>query len=337
MNRFAFLLLAAWLPLAALAQAPRYAVVPLHVRPSASTLALPINSLGNIAGTVDTPDGRRAFFYDGSLHLLGPAGTESVAADINAANQVAATLYPAGALARAAILTRSGTQDLGNLGGSILATGINDAGVVVGNAQIPQEPTQDHIFAYAGGALRDLGRFGDLQARAYDVNNAQVVLGTAFPEHPRTFLTDPAGGVDLPVEPGGETILNDHNDMAGTNGIGAFLYHAGVITQAGVPDWSFAFGMNNHDWIVGGAAAEPSRGFLWDGSQWHYINDLLTDPDWFVSYGWGINDAGQISAGGTNLATGEYSALLLTPVTEPAAAAMLVAGLVALAWRRPHG
>ncbi|MGZ3183415.1 MAG: PEP-CTERM sorting domain-containing protein [Telluria sp.] len=329
--------LALVLPAPALAQAPRYTVTPLHVPISHTTLALPINNLGYIAGTLDGANGRHAYLWDGGVvYQLGQADVESVAADLNNRNEVAATVYPANALPRAALFsTVQGIRDYGNLGAPIVVTGINDAGIIVGNAQVPDSGSGDHIFTTAGGTLHDLGTFGEIQARAFDINNGNTVLATAFPEHPQTFLTDLGGIRYTLIEPGGESLINDRGDLAGTNGSGAFFYQDGTVVPLGIPDWSIALGMNNAGWIVGGATAEPSRGFLWDGTHWHYLNDLLADPAWFINYGWGINDHDQISAAGCNAVTGECSALLLTPVPEPGEAAMLAAGLAALlAWRR---
>ena len=73
--------------------------------------------------------------------------------------------------------------DLGDLGRpGITATGINDAGQVVGRATTSFDT---HAFLYSGGTLQDLGTFGGISALPNAINNAGWIVGLrrGQPEH----------------------------------------------------------------------------------------------------------------------------------------------------------
>jgi probable HAF family extracellular repeat protein len=71
-----------------------------------------------------------------------------------------------------------GLLDLGSLGGSSEAHGVNDAGVVVGWSGTA-EPQTTHAFVYRDGAMTDLGTFGGRYSEAFAVNDAGQVVGYA--------------------------------------------------------------------------------------------------------------------------------------------------------------
>jgi probable HAF family extracellular repeat protein len=82
-----------------------------------------------------------------------------------------------GLLTARAFLYRDGAlQDLGTLGGpSSVATGINDSGIVVGGAQLPNG--EFRAFVFENGVLRDLGTLGENFSYAWAVNNSGDIVG----------------------------------------------------------------------------------------------------------------------------------------------------------------
>lgn len=74
-------------------------------------------------------------------------------------------------------------------GGTVLPTGLNDRGQVVGRATAPNGVGGDrtHAFLYADGAMIDLGTLGGTEgSHALAVNESGSVVGWAYTadEHP---------------------------------------------------------------------------------------------------------------------------------------------------------
>ncbi|NOG53903.1 MAG: hypothetical protein HND57_06175 [Planctomycetes bacterium] len=143
-------------------------------------------------------------------------------------------------------------------GGKIsFGNGINDAGLVVGNADYSK---YDRAFLWDGATMVDLGTLGaDPDADAQDINNSGLIVGTS-----RDGATD-----YKPVfwTPDGQI---HHLDWFGT-GTG----------------WAGA--VNNNDWIVGDD--DNGRAVVWypDGTA-QDLGDL--GDGW--AYAWDVNDAGYI-------------------------------------------
>jgi probable HAF family extracellular repeat protein len=117
--------------------------------------------------------------------------------------------------------------DLGTLGGSeSRANGINDAGQVVGWADIlsGHDPSfrHDHAFWYENGSMHDLGTLGGSYSEAYGINDAGQIVGesTTSSGENHGFLYENGSMYDLGTLPGGS---------------------------------SYAYGINNAGQIVGGA------------------------------------------------------------------------------------
>jgi probable HAF family extracellular repeat protein len=151
--------------------------------------------------------------------------------------------------------------------------------------------------------------------------------------------------------------INDHDQVVGMLGVDfpdaggelyptlAFLYRDGVLGTLGGfgPNLSsWAGDINNLGQIVGGGyfgAAGTSHAFLYENGSMLDLNSLI-DPGtgWVIEDATAINDLGQIAGkacmGGTCYAV---RLDLVSAVPEPAAAAMLLAGLglMGMTLRRP--
>src|SRR5205814_7317025 len=71
-------------------------------------------------------------------------------------------------------------QDLGTLPGGqyIAAQGINDAGIVVGDATTAAG-LSPHAFKYEGTTMSDLGTLGGDSSSGYSINNLNQIAGSA--------------------------------------------------------------------------------------------------------------------------------------------------------------
>ena len=68
--------------------------------------------------------------------------------------------------------------DLGTLGGALSsAAGINDLGVIVGQADNDEGLTR--AFVHANGTMTDLGTLGGLVSAAFGINNAGQIFGVS--------------------------------------------------------------------------------------------------------------------------------------------------------------
>jgi probable HAF family extracellular repeat protein len=212
------------------------------------------------------------------------AGPGSVALGINNHGHTVGYLA-VGANRHAFVNTGGGAVDLGTLGGADSAAyGINNAGVVVGEAATATVARR--AFVYRGTSLMDLGTLGGTESWARAINNAGQITGTAaLPDNsPRAFRY--SGGVmqNLGTLPStielysfGEAI-NERARVAGSSSAGAFTppeppQHAFVTRDGGLIDIgtfggarSEAFGINDSGKVVGTSATEEfrfSHAFLW--------------------------------------------------------------------------
>lgn len=159
---------------------------------------------------------------------------------LNKRGQVAGQSYLAGNLvAHAFLWDKSGLPrltDLGTLGGdNASALWLNDAGEVVGYADLPPNPPGcmglacvDHGFLWKRGVMTDLGTIGtDPCSRALSINSRSQIVGGTAPcghEFAHGFLWEnggPAVDLNAPVAPGsslalvGPSSINDRGEIAG--------------------------------------------------------------------------------------------------------------------------
>ena len=229
---------------------------------------------------------------------------------------------------------------LGNLFGSLpsYATGVNDAGDVVGYAQAlvnANYADRAVIRPATGGAMQDLGTFNGFgSSRAMDINNAGVAVGWATGAsggHERAFYLPPGGSItELGVSNGAfsrASAINDFGDVVGHVGYfpsgggavdeRAFLRRAsdGVVTELPRPDGATAHvasDVNDAREVVGHfyTAASASQPFLW-----REATGQLTPLGTFggaMSFAYAINDRGDVVGASQNTG-GQLRAFIRSP------------------------
>ncbi len=214
------------------------------------SLAQGINAAGWVVGWGNTSDGLiHAFLYDGTTmrdlndDFGSPAGgAEAIA--INAAGLVVGLAGFAGAAGVHAFLYDGTMHDLGTLpgGSTSVATGINDAGWVVGWSTV--SGGLHHAFLY-DGTMRDLGGLPGTECEAAGINAGGLVVGYCYDDFSLSavFYTD-LGMFDLSaltaVQAAGwhlqwAAAINDAGQIVG-QGIIAGEMHAFRLTPPAAPD-----------------------------------------------------------------------------------------------------
>jgi probable HAF family extracellular repeat protein len=225
---------------------------------------------------------------------------------------VAAT--PSGNPARGAILTFStnanpGTTgtitDLGSLGGSAYASGLNAAGQVVGEFTLTNFTGESHGFLYSAGILTDLGSFGRFYNEPSGINAAGQIVGTWTTNvgTSHTFLY--SNGVTTTVGKLGDSVrgINSSGQIAGYSGSHAALFSGGSTTDLGTlgGSSSFAKAINDAGQIAGTSFTAHARfhAFLYSGGTMVDLGTLgRSSID--SSDGWAINAAGQVVGDSTS-------------------------------------
>ena len=279
-----------------------------------------VNSQGKVVGwsTNSAPDlnsmaapgffltqTRALLWQNGAMRDLGTlgTGTDAMAQFINERGQIVGWSYTGTPLTGFCIFPLAtgsfiwdqahGLRDLGNLGGGCtLATGINDAGVIVGDNVNDQ--TIQRAFIWKDGKIQDLGgTLGGSQTGAEGINNSGQVAGFA------TLV--------------GETFTH----AALWRRVGEIIDLGAVGQDAS----SFASSINSKAQVVG--ASEPSglfdnstRAFLWDKGSIRDLNALIP-PRATLHLQWAqdINDRGEITGSGLD-ASGNVHAYLLIPCND---------------------
>jgi probable HAF family extracellular repeat protein len=249
-----------------------------------SSKAFGLNNNGQVVGYA--MDGsaaggatNHAFLWEnGVMTDLFPAPQWSTANAINDAGQVVGAYN----LNRPYVWQNGVLTDLGGFGGSNsfgYAQDINNAGQVVGSSFVNNgsEGISQHAFLWEDGVMTDLGALPGLpDSRAHAINIHGQVVGFSSSFDPETtdeiyasFLYSEGAMIDLGV-PGAAEDINDHGQIVGWTGSGAYIYEDGVATNLNTlipPGTGFnlraATGINNAGQIVGyGLAGGQFRAFL---------------------------------------------------------------------------
>jgi probable HAF family extracellular repeat protein len=280
--------------------------------------AIAINDTGQVAGYYfNTLFNQNSVFITGphgvgltDLHTL--SGIDSEAVGINAAGQVVGTTnklvgpqdkYGSGN----AFITGPngvGMTDLGTLGGNFSsATGINDAGQVVGSAETSvytgNSYGQRFIHAFITGpngvGMRDLGTLSGGDSLASDINAAGQVVGTSNTDSPyneHAFITGPNGQG-----------MTDLGTLGGINSSATGINDAGQV----VGDYSY-YDSSSHMLQYRAFVTGPNGVGMTD------LNSLVSLPAGVVlSEATAINNAGQVIA--------------ISVVPEPQSYALMLVGL----------
>jgi probable HAF family extracellular repeat protein len=296
----------------------------VSVIPSTISRGFGINGFGQMVGDSTFSKGRTishaALITKGSILDLGTLrnsglNSYSRANGINALGQVVGFAGPKrdGNESRAfAWTTATGMFDLGTLGGTYAqAVAINDAGFVTGNAQLPASSVEgvefSHAFIYqpfspAIRRMHDLGTLGGDDSYGTFINAKNHVVGYST--------------------------VNKSDDR-----IHAFLHDGkkmndlGSLSGASVKsDISFALGVNASDEVVGYSyipsykqPAPQQVAFIYREGLMLNLNDLVLQPgtnNYRLDSATAINDEGQIAAIAFDKATGDFRAVLLTPIVK---------------------
>jgi probable HAF family extracellular repeat protein len=296
----------------------------VSVIPGSISRGFGINGSGQMVGDSTFGKGRTishaALFTKGSVLDMGTLkntglNSYSRANGINALGQVVGFSGPKrdGNDSRAfAWTTATGMFDLGTLGGTYAqAVAINDAGVVTGNAQIVASSVGgiqvSHAFIYRPFAvgpegMRDLGTLGGEYSYGTFINANNHVVGYST--------------------------VNRSDDR-----IHAFLHNGkkmidlGSLSGASLKsDISFALGVNASDEVVGYSyipsnlqPAPQQVAFIYREGLMVNLNDLVLQPGlkhYRLDSATAINDAGQITAIALDKSTGDFRAVLLTPIVK---------------------
>ncbi|SEN91957.1 PEP-CTERM protein-sorting domain-containing protein [Nitrosospira multiformis] len=333
-----------------------------------------MNDAGQIVGSYGgAPD--HAFITGPNgigLKSLGPFGdlaqTDSVASDVNNKGQVVgffSSVYEYESHAFITVPDGISMRDLGTLSGTYSghsfgssASGINEAGQVVGGSETANGTTHAFITGPDGVGMRDLGTLGGDRSSAYAINNGGQVAGSSATADGAThaFITGPDGmGMrDLgtlgsmssakAINDAGQVVGNYHTAEAfdinrafitGPDGMG--MRDLGTLGGA----YSFVFGMNDAGQVVGESSlgrGGPQHAFITgpDGGAMMDLNSLIDLPQGVTLIrAMDINDNGQVIADGFFT-----SASPVPSIPEPQSYALMLAGLSLIwlvAWRQKSG
>jgi probable HAF family extracellular repeat protein len=275
-----------------------------------------INNAGASVGAFQfSGSGAHAFLSRGSssidLGALGSFNNLSIANDINDSFQVVGTSDVAGGT-RGFIYAHGALRDVNVfLPANTTATGINNAGYIVGAYQLNGAPSRGYLRA-PDGSFRDIGTlpYPNPFTLPEAINRHGQIVGGSGPSTPsglvpRAFLVD--GGVmrnlgNLGANPSVARDINDAAQVTGYSSLGtpgvfhAFLWQKGRLLdidgRRGVGQ-SVGTGINKRGHIVGNS--DHLGPFIYRGKKMESLNALI-DPAgrYIIRDVQGINDKGQI-------------------------------------------
>ncbi len=237
----------------------------------AGSYAMAINDAGQVAGmltTTDGPNGGQGHAFvttNGVAQDLGtvPGGSWSSAYGINGSGEaVGYGMTSSGGFRGFTWTSSGGINELGTLGGAnSYAMAVNDAGTVVGSAQLASGAM--HAFIANGDALIDLGTLGGVNSYAYSINDVGEAVGysTTAAGAMHAFLYEGGVMIDLNsmIDPASGWIvtnayaINASGEIAGA-GLFDGVEHAFLLEPSASPA---LFSVTSQSAIQGAAAPEP--------------------------------------------------------------------------------
>lgn len=332
-----------FIPAAALADVP--AGYTITVLGGAGTTANALNQAGQVAGVIPDPvtGALRAYIWHNGTRSLLDTPINQVGG-ISNDGKIAGAIVGSdadGLLSSAAYYADGATTVLPALPGTAprvsYLSGINSAGTVVGTQF---NDTRPYGYTYGGGVLTALGGLG-MGSWSYGsaINENGLVIASGetgegyfhAAEFGGTWLLD-FGTLDA-TGSGYALDVNEHGTMVGYSEImydpmfdKAWVMQNHIMQPFGnFPTYtdSRALGLNNLGQIVG----ESEGAFLYSDGVVYDLNTLAAhDGSFTLTSARDINDRGDIIATACDTGGGCYG-VLLSPVPEPAPAAMLLAGL----------
>jgi probable HAF family extracellular repeat protein len=279
-----------------------------------------INDAGTIVGFSETSSGvARATRWSGStsvdLDPLSEAGGS--AADINNLGQIIINRSAGSGTSQPVLLSNNTFVELPLFPGSRVygnAKAINDSGKIAGSIT-DLDSLRTRAVLWDRNTVTDLGTLYENFNSANDINNADVIVGVSMIAEGIWHATrwSETGITDL----GALTPIIEGSSYSEANAIN----EAGQIVGYSILD--------------GNPYATVQHATLWENGVIVDLNDAL-DPA-STQFGWEIVNAYDINSKGVIVAeawhAGFQNAVLLTPVPEPEAFMMLLAGLGLLGFK----
>jgi probable HAF family extracellular repeat protein len=213
----------------------------------------------------------------------------------------------------------AGLKDLGTMSGGTIsgATGVNDAGQVVGYSNVKASSASD-FFAFLwtpAGGMTNLGTLsGGHSSCAFEINYAGVIAGDSFISSGKVngvswtnHKIRNLGGLSKSIFTAALDI-NDNNQIVGES-----IFSYGPPLRSHAFEWSAALGMKDLGTLAGGTtsmanaindsgvmAGQSNSGGLrnaWHAVMWNVarkIQDLGTLPGGTYSVAFGINDSDEV-------------------------------------------
>jgi hypothetical protein len=218
------------------------------------------------------------------------------------------------------------------------AIDINDSGEIVGFYHPAGGEYQG--FSYSGGVYTTLDAFGTSDTTAFGVSDNGMIVGLAGDFNAQQGFVYSAGqytainAAPYPLNSTEGVAVNDSGTIVGIYGPSSpgtesisFVYSNGVFTPVAMPgeQATQVDDINDAGLIVGGASNDgfaTGPGFVDDNG----VFTAITVPGSLDTYIDGINDRGQLAGVFTD-ANGATQIFVATPVPEPAAWAMILAGI----------
>ena len=279
-----------------------------------------INDSGVIVGFSNTSTGinRPTLWNGGSGVDLDPSSEAGgSAADINNLGQIVINRSAGPGTSQSVLLSNNTFTELPLFPGSRVygnAKAINDSGKIVGSIT-DLDSLRTRAVLWDGNTVTDLGTLYENFNSANDINNVDVIVGASVVAEGIWHATrwSETGITDL----GALTPITEGSGRSEANAIN----EAGQIVGYSILD--------------GNPRATVQHATLWDGEAIvdlnHALDPASTQFGWNIVNAYDINDKGFIVAEAWH--EGFQHAVLLTPVPEPDAFMMLLAGLGTLGFK----